>query len=329
MPFTVYKFIDNLSNLEGFNGVKVKDIPGGAGIGPQFVTIFWYAVGLVPLSTGTLLGYPGNPIGVDDGPVDASGILAASRALLYDEATGTYNQVAGGAVPFPDGFWNTVIRVECDRGDEGTRQIQLELSVLDPTDAGDFPDAPPPPNVPNTPTVALIPGDEGLVDVGVTSNTALIADETGISIERRKTDGSNTWETIASIPSSAAPSWPIYPTFRDNLTTNGQFIEPIPGLYRYRARAYKWTAIFRSVTAPSPESPEIDFEDDGPTPTLEYTMSGGLDLGGSPSIVFIVDPSGIYTLVKDKTNDTLYNRAGDTSVTVKIPDPFIKTGYLP
>lgn len=62
---------------------------------------------------------------------------------------------------------------------------------------------------------------------------------------------------------------------------------------------------------------------------LNVDGSGGLEIGGSALLVLSVDSSGIYTLVKDKTHDTLYERvAGITSVDVKIPDPTAKTGYL-
>lgn len=59
------------------------------------------------------------------------------------------------------------------------------------------------------------------------------------------------------------------------------------------------------------------------------TMSGGIDLGGSPTIQYIGDPSGIYTIVPGKTYDTLYERIPSvTSQDVKIPDPYIVTAYV-
>lgn len=65
-------------------------------------------------------------------------------------------------------------------------------------------------------------------------------------------------------------------------------------------------------------------------PQFDYVMSGGFDLGGSPTIQLIGDPAGIYTLVPGKTHDTLYERnAGSlTEQDVKIPDPFIKTAFF-
>ncbi len=54
-------------------------------------------------------------------------------------------------------------------------------------------------------------------------------------------------------------------------------------------------------------------------------MSGGIEFGGSATIVFLGNPTGTYTIIKDKTNDTLYNTDDD----VAIPNPFIITGFLP
>lgn len=59
--------------------------------------------------------------------------------------------------------------------------------------------------------------------------------------------------------------------------------------------------------------------------------SGGIVLGGTAPQVLSKDMSGIYTLVKNKTNDTLYNRTAggsETSEVVKIPNPFIRTGFF-
>jgi hypothetical protein len=43
----------------------------------------------------------------------------------------------------------------------------------------------------------------------------------------------------------------------------------------------------------------------------------------------LVDGSGLYTLVPGKRNDTYYDRSTTPSTTIdlKIPDPFGKTGY--
>lgn len=58
------------------------------------------------------------------------------------------------------------------------------------------------------------------------------------------------------------------------------------------------------------------------------TMSGGMDFNGDPAKLLIENLSGIYTLVPNKTTDTIYINSGSTSIDVKIPDPEFKTGYI-
>lgn len=56
-------------------------------------------------------------------------------------------------------------------------------------------------------------------------------------------------------------------------------------------------------------------------------FSGSITLGSYT--ILNTNGSGIYVLVKDKTNDTLYNTARDgTTRNVRIPRPFIKTGFI-
>lgn len=65
-------------------------------------------------------------------------------------------------------------------------------------------------------------------------------------------------------------------------------------------------------------------------PLEDMIMDGGINFGGAPLITMLVSPSGIYTLETGKRHDTLYERiSGITSIDVKIPDPFIKSGYFP
>lgn len=45
--------------------------------------------------------------------------------------------------------------------------------------------------------------------------------------------------------------------------------------------------------------------------------------------VLVADASGIYVLTPQKKTDTLYDRASETTINVKIPNPSAKTGFLP
>lgn len=56
-------------------------------------------------------------------------------------------------------------------------------------------------------------------------------------------------------------------------------------------------------------------------------FSGSVPLGSL--VILLTDHSGIYTLVPGKSNDTLYSSLRDgTTRDVKIPNPFIKTGFI-
>ena len=65
-------------------------------------------------------------------------------------------------------------------------------------------------------------------------------------------------------------------------------------------------------------------------PGLEIAGNLNIDIALQSKIQLIGDPSGIYTLVKDKRYDTLYERNAGVVTTqdVKIPDPFIRTLLL-
>jgi hypothetical protein len=67
-----------------------------------------------------------------------------------------------------------------------------------------------------------------------------------------------------------------------------------------------------------------------PTNPTIYPL-GGLAFGGSATIQALTDASGIYTLVEGQYHDELYQRVGttgSTTISVQIPMPFFKTGYI-
>jgi hypothetical protein len=96
---------------------------------------------------------------------------------------------------------------------------------------------------------------------------------------------------------------------------------------------------FIPLQAPDPQqyNPVLPPEDQwtADDPFYVYPVSVPTDdgytvnVGGAADLVFIGSPSGIYTLVKGKLNDTLYNRGGtEATIDVEIPNPFIVTGFL-
>jgi len=59
----------------------------------------------------------------------------------------------------------------------------------------------------------------------------------------------------------------------------------------------------------------------GPSP-------GGLLFNGATGILIVKNLSGIYTLVPNKRDDTIYTGNADDTINVEIPDPMFKTGYI-
>lgn len=110
------------------------------------------------------------------------------------------------------------------------------------------------------------------------------------------------------------------------LTLWGMFAEIL-----YEPNGANWF-VCQGVTAVSsvPAAPPYTSAPLPPATEFELDLaSGGIKLGSSALQVLSIDPSGIYTLVKNKTRDTLYDRQGSiTSTDVKIPNPFAKTGYF-
>jgi hypothetical protein len=59
----------------------------------------------------------------------------------------------------------------------------------------------------------------------------------------------------------------------------------------------------------------------GPSP-------GGLLFNGATGILIVKNLSGIYTLVPNKREDTIYTGNNADTINVEIPDPMFKTGYI-
>lgn len=67
-------------------------------------------------------------------------------------------------------------------------------------------------------------------------------------------------------------------------------------------------------------------------PIVEIFITG-TQFAGSVSLgklmtIFFANATGIYTLTPGKTDDTLYDNSNGGTINVKIPNPFIKTGFV-
>lgn len=80
---------------------------------------------------------------------------------------------------------------------------------------------------------------------------------------------------------------------------------------------------------PNCDNPDPWYNPPVDPPEIAIISNGGLSLDGLVPLTLLKDISGIYTMISGKTDDTLIDRqTGQVSVDVKIPDPFIKTGYI-
>lgn len=99
--------------------------------------------------------------------------------------------------------------------------------------------------------------------------------------------------------------------------------------YTYPGEGISEPTSYELTSEPVVGAPDIYFSGGEGADGVSETGLGGIDFGGFADIILITDPSGIYTLVKDKRHDTLYNRADTDSIDVRIPTPYAKTGFLP
>lgn len=115
-------------------------------------------------------------------------------------------------------------------------------------------------------------------------------------------------------------------TVSSGLNTNGitynVFVIPGDAFGWNNGEFYPPNCISPNELWPQPEPPII-------LPGINVIGEGGLILGGDPSKLLLKDVSGIYTLIEDKPNDTMYDRQTNvSSVNLKIPNPTAKGGYI-
>lgn len=121
----------------------------------------------------------------------------------------------------------------------------------------------------------------------------------------------------------------------DPVTTYVDTVTPgIPYIYTFYFYYLNVSGISTPVVLPPitpdgdpPVVPDVEIDTD--SGAVDSPLSLTLAFEWVSVMAFITDPSGIYGLIPNKTHDTLYNRAEETSVNVKIPDPFVKLGFLP
>jgi len=246
---------------------------------------------------------------------------------VYDDSNP--NPSGGGA--YVNGFWGggfSLLLVEV--GSDVFEDVILILNIDDVGDAS-FPGGSPP-TVPSNFT-----GSEDAGDITLTWDADADA-WTNVEMSISADIGSTPWTSvfIASPTIETALVNAIEATVV-NAIEGGVLESQATYEVYFRAKSFKsgagvsaysseWFFIYTFTEPPEPPVPDLTVTPDngpgGPGGGL-----GWLDLGGSATVVFFIDPSGIYTITKDKRYDTLYAEDPNT-VDVAIPTPFIKTAIV-
>lgn len=322
-----WKQIFGISPTRAATGIIVTNIPGEAGLGPSNATVFvtaTYPMGEVAQVTL----FPGGRIATDDLGVGEVGV---TTFYLNDGDDKIYHMSWDGDTDRGErGFWNGDIRVVFAGPPEALIDITIQSASFEVDDVDDFEGDlnSPPENVEIISSEFDPDTNEGEVNLQFTYDNPTNEDPVGFAIQRVHVsgpDGSGAGDgvsegdppqtiTVGSIP------------WTDGVTTYNftDYVFDL-GEYYYLIYAYKYGTP-NSISLPT--SPVTIIFGGEETANLTIIGSGGMDLGGAADLVFISNASGIYTLVPNKREDTLYDRVLDTTIDVKIPDPFIKTGYI-
>jgi hypothetical protein len=156
-----------------------------------------------------------------------------------------------------------------------------------------------------------------LVIPASTANPAFFRD--GSHVGANSCQFANLNNSITAITAGGIDTITVGVTLNVNLTVYNVFV--LPGsLTAWQNGTYY---------PPNCDSPDAFYTPVMDPPELATLGNGGLTLDGSTTITMLKNISGIYTLVPDKTNDTMYDRqSGQASVDIKIPNPTAKTGYI-
>lgn len=279
------------------HGIRMADIPGQRGACQSFILII-SVTGLAPGTpcSVTILG-PSNAPLINSGTADEFGNLSISTTWIRDTDDTHWLQVTYGAGIFPDGFWNITVTGNFTPIDNPSGGIDIQFSYTDvllfSQDLTNAPDSP-------THDDPNWDGNQGTINLHVDYANSSMEDPDSIAVVRNG-------EVVGTIP------WV-------NGITSYDYTDVVfdAGDYEYEFIVYKYPDSRSALSSAF----SVSF---GGVPSITMTMSGGITFGGSAIVAFLGNPTGTYTIVKDKTNDTLYNTDED----VAIPNPFIVTGFLP
>ncbi len=289
-----FRSISGLDNTRLGHGLNTGEIPGEGGAGPNTFIIFLSASGLEPENPSISISLLSpTSVSATESGTDANGNISVTVTWVNLGDDKHFAQAGGGSGNFPDGFWNTLELVRGHLSVPTADGIEIDIQFTD-YPVIDF--AQSLSNSPDTPTTRdqQWNGSEGQVTLDVTLPN-LSESPTSIAIARNG-------EVIANVPVTALNDY----SFTDFVFASG--------VYDYEVFAYKYPNS-RSLSSAATRATF------GVVSSFEITGSGGFEFGGSAVIGFLVDPSGLYKLVIDKTHDTIYTNtsAGDDTENVAIP----------
>lgn len=318
-------FIDGLDHDTADAGVPIASLPeisGVSGIVTDF-DIIWGGDGLPPSDPSIgLQGFPYPGVaGANTTGTDSLGAIGVVKSFTIGANDTEWNTSAGLLV-LEDGFWASSVRVFISDV-IGTRRVRIYTVVLESSDL----------------TESLSNSPENLVDsvpswdpVEEKGNVTLSWDydnlgenPDGFAILRDDTvtppspDGNR---IVGTIPFSSGTPDPSNPDITSYNYTNYFFAV---GSYSYTIISYKYGT--PNVKSP-PSSPPVVVTVSGDSPDINITSDLNIDIALASTIILIVDPSGIYTLVPDQFYDRLYTHGDPEYVDVKIPDPFAKFSFV-
>ena len=158
-----------------------------------------------------------------------------------------------------------------------------------------------------------------------TGTPITITSNFGLGSSGGKGTGSGSGKGIAVIDSLITPlnllnASQINITYYDNNNVLQTIVVPTSSFTAWTSNII--TFLLPDITGPQPKAITIVYVDNG------QQFSGSLTLGQLATIYF-TDGTGIYVLKVGKRTDTLYVQGTRQTVEVNIPNPFIKTGFVP
>lgn len=280
----------------------------------------------------------------------STGTNSGNGTAIVTRSADAEGDLTFNVVGQPRSFLEGGVRIACDLADEATYFIVLQTGNNIPPPDPTFNGIAPPPNKVSTPVATTPdPSDEwGFTFISWTTPDDIDTEVMGFRVNLQIPSVTAYIVGVVPVNANDHPNYTLAYAigsneFPSDITQYTFTVEPYlfasPDNFLGEVSDPSDPVIFSSNNPdpPVPVVPDILIPDPDETPVLGPNGTftgvgyGGFNLGGSSldDAVFIMNPSGIYTLEEGKLHDTLYERmTGITTQDVKIPDPFAKTGFV-